>query len=278
MNLAWESGYSMGVKFVLVTLCDMASDEGVCYPSVATLARKCSMSERTIQGHINALESDGALSRKFRSGTSTVYYIYPRRFCTPAESAPPQNLHPTPAELAGVPPQNLHPTPAESAPRTVSEPSSEPSGEPGGVSAEVGGELNGSEKRQQDEPLPSASPVDDIRLGGLCRRLRVCGVDAAPHLLKHPDWQALLAKHSDEVIVGAAELARDRKPNERLSLGYLVPMLNQPPKPPPRGSPVGGQRQSRADRNAAFFEQLGVGNGRGGEASGAIDGSARRVG
>lgn len=262
MNLAWESGYAMGVKFVLVTLCDMASDEGVCYPSVATLARKCSMSERTIQGHINSLENDGALSRKFRSGTSTVYYIYPRRFCTPAESAPPQNLHPTPAD---------------SAPRTVSEPSSEPSVNLGGVN--YGGlEINGSEKRLQEKPDDPESSVDDIRLGALCRRLRVLGIDAAPHLLKHQNWQALLAQHSDEAIVGAAELARDRKPNERLSLGYLVPMLNQPPKPPPRGSPAGGQRQSRADRNAAFFEQLGVGNGRGGEASGAIDGSARRVG
>lgn len=46
---------------------------------------------------------------------------------TPAESAPPQNLHPTPADFAPPPPQISHPTPADFAPITINEPSIEPS-------------------------------------------------------------------------------------------------------------------------------------------------------
>jgi DNA-binding transcriptional ArsR family regulator len=126
MTSAWKLPIPAGRKMVLLALCDNANDQGECYPSVSMLTEKCSMSERSIQGHISDLEKDGLLVRDLRSGRSTMYRLNPRRICTPAEFAPPQNLHPTPAESAPPPPQNLHPTPAESAPITVSEPSIEP--------------------------------------------------------------------------------------------------------------------------------------------------------
>jgi hypothetical protein len=49
---------------------------------------------------------------------------------TPANSAPLQILHPTPATAAPPPLQNLHTTPANSAPITITEPSIEPSDKP----------------------------------------------------------------------------------------------------------------------------------------------------
>lgn len=127
MTHAWKLGIPSGQKMVLLALCDNANDQGECYPSVSMLIEKCSMSERTIQGHISDLEKQGFVTRNMRSGRATLYRIDPRRIRTPAEFAPPQNLRPTPAEFAPPPPQNLRPTPAESAPITISEPSIEPS-------------------------------------------------------------------------------------------------------------------------------------------------------
>jgi DNA-binding transcriptional ArsR family regulator len=127
MTEAWKSSIASGPKMVLLSLCDNANDQGECYPSISTIAERCSMSERAVQGHISSLQKMHIVRRVQRSGRSTIYHIDPRRICTPAESAPPQTLHPTPAESAPPPPQNLHPTPAESAPITVNEPSIEPS-------------------------------------------------------------------------------------------------------------------------------------------------------
>lgn len=128
MTLAWKSSLPAGQKMVLLALCDNANDQGECYPSVTMLAAKCSMGARTVQQHIADMEANQIVTREMRTGRSTVYHINPRKFCTPADFAPPQNLHPTPAESAPLPPQISHPTPADFAPITIKEPSIEPSG------------------------------------------------------------------------------------------------------------------------------------------------------
>ena len=119
-----------GRKFVLISLCDNANDQGECFPSIAMIAKRCGMGERTVQGHIADLEKQGILRRIERTGRSTIYHIDPRRFCTPADSAPPQISHPTPADSAPRPPQISHPTPADFAPITIKEPSIETKGNP----------------------------------------------------------------------------------------------------------------------------------------------------
>ena len=128
MTEAWKAELPSGRKFVLLSLCDNANDQGECYPSIAMIAKRCSMSVRAVQGHILALESDGVVVRVERVGRSTLYRINPRRICTPAESAPPQNLRPSPAESAPPPAESAPPTPAESAPITIIEPSLNPKG------------------------------------------------------------------------------------------------------------------------------------------------------
>ena len=127
MTEAWKSGIPAGRKMVLLALCDNANDQGECYPSISMLAEKCSMSERSVFNHVADLEKIGAIVRNNRSGRSTVYHLDPCKFCTPANSAPLQPLHPTPANSAPQPLQPLHPTPANSAPITIIEPSIEPS-------------------------------------------------------------------------------------------------------------------------------------------------------
>ena len=127
MTLAWKTDLPAGKKLVLLALCDNANDQGECYPSVQSIAIKCSMGERTVQQHVADMEGEGIVTRLMRKGRSTVYKIDPRKFRTPAESAPLSNPAPTPADSAPPPPQNSHPTPADLAPITVKEPSVEPS-------------------------------------------------------------------------------------------------------------------------------------------------------
>lgn len=74
----------------------------------------------------------------------------------------------------------------------------------------------GGDESQHEKSTPNT------RKGELCKKLRTLGIDAAPHMQA---WAQLLQAYSDEEIIAAAELARERKPGERVSLNYLVPML-----------------------------------------------------
>lgn len=132
MTVAWSTDVPHTEKIVLLALADNANDEGHCYPSVATLVKKCGLSERAVQGAITRLASSGHLTCHERTGRSTIYKVHPRISCAPAQDAPPQEMRPapsapTPAAAALPPPQDVHPTPAAGAPITVIEPSIEPS-------------------------------------------------------------------------------------------------------------------------------------------------------
>ncbi len=134
MTEAWRADIPAGRKLVLLSLADNANDRGECYPSVDAVAARCGLSVRAVQGHIADLEKAGMVSRMERNGRSSLFTLYPRKFCTPqnlhpAESAPPTPAESaprricTPAESAPPPAESAPPTPAESAPITVIEPS-----------------------------------------------------------------------------------------------------------------------------------------------------------
>ena len=62
MSRVWEhSKQSGGAKLVLLALADFANDEGSCYPSIPTIARKANMCERNVQYIIRKLIKDGEL-------------------------------------------------------------------------------------------------------------------------------------------------------------------------------------------------------------------------
>ena len=98
MTKAWEMDLSQGEKLVLLALCDHANDDGVCYPSQKFLAKKCSMSDRSVINQIKRLESCGILTseRRQNSGNrlSNLYTINLDNYKSqsenfaPAESAP----------------------------------------------------------------------------------------------------------------------------------------------------------------------------------------------
>lgn len=102
--------------------------------------------------------------------------------------------------------------------------------------------------------LSEEPPPNETRQGRLCKRLRVLGIDAAPHLAA---WTELLPRYSDEEIIAAAEGARESKPGDRLHLNYLIPKLADLAKYKATGPPRNGGRpptltESRASTIAAL--------------------------
>lgn len=106
MSAVWRMDIATTDKMVLLALADAASDEGVTWIALrskrddkADLLKKCSLSERAIQGAIKRLCEAGYLSRKENPGRGVLYTVTPAANAppTPAPAAPP------PAGYAGAP-------------------------------------------------------------------------------------------------------------------------------------------------------------------------------
>ena len=63
-------------KWLLVTLCDYANDQGECWPSTFTLARRTSMGRSTVAKKLNALIDDGYIERMPSAFNSSTYRVY----------------------------------------------------------------------------------------------------------------------------------------------------------------------------------------------------------
>lgn len=106
MAAAWDLDIPSTEKMVLMCLCDFANDDGGnCWPSIATISRKCSKSERTVQSAVKWLEDNGYLETCDQVGKRRDYLLDPRKICAPAKSAPPQKKTQTPAKSAPKPPR-----------------------------------------------------------------------------------------------------------------------------------------------------------------------------
>lgn len=106
MTAVWDLPLPDSEKIVLLALADSANDEGHCWPSMATLSRKCSKSDRTIQGAIKSLVEAGHLTRREVPGKGCNYTVHPRNECTPATSAPPKPATNTPEAASDKPSKN----------------------------------------------------------------------------------------------------------------------------------------------------------------------------
>lgn len=103
MTLVWAIELPDSEKIVLLALADCANDEGHCWPSMATLAKKCSKSDRTVQASISSLVDKGHLSRLEIRGRGCRYVVHPRSDFTPEATSPPKPLPQTPEEVSGDP-------------------------------------------------------------------------------------------------------------------------------------------------------------------------------
>lgn len=103
MTAVWEAGgITSTQKLVLLALADWANDEGLCWPSIARLAKKSALGERTVQTTIKSLVEAGYVIRETVTGKGNRYWIRMDNAvnCTTAKSAPPQNTALTPAKSA----------------------------------------------------------------------------------------------------------------------------------------------------------------------------------
>lgn len=103
MTVAWALEIGSTDKLVLLALADNANDAGVCWPSMATIARKCGLSERAARVAMRRLEAGGHVSSTDRTGTSRLYTVHPGTSCPPARRAPRQDMPVTPAPAAPKP-------------------------------------------------------------------------------------------------------------------------------------------------------------------------------
>lgn len=106
---AFEQNHVKGLgRLVLLAIADAADDDGVCWPSVPTLARKAGLSPRTCHRVLDALRQKGVVSWTARQGTSSLYQLHAVPSEAPiTESDPCQPDMGTPANLTGV--KNMHP-------------------------------------------------------------------------------------------------------------------------------------------------------------------------
>ena len=111
MTWVWDHSTVGGTeRLVLLALADCANDEGrECWPSIATLARKCRVDERTVQrvirrlaerGHLLILPSSGGRAAN-RYAVLMGGYPQPRQDATPGNPPPRQDATPAVAQVPG---------------------------------------------------------------------------------------------------------------------------------------------------------------------------------
>lgn len=103
MSLVWDTDLPPSEKLVLLALADAANDEGHCWPSATTIARKSGQGERTVRRAIQSLIEKKHLTQQQRSGTSAVYTLHPCQSGTPARAAPLPARHDPLPERQGTP-------------------------------------------------------------------------------------------------------------------------------------------------------------------------------
>ena len=82
-SYVWDGCAAAGMKLssvvIMARLADFSSDEGVCWPSIATIARQIGAGESTVRTAITKLEKEGWLTRKQRRqgnrNASNVYQL-----------------------------------------------------------------------------------------------------------------------------------------------------------------------------------------------------------
>ena len=125
MSTVWSLRLGDSEKIVLLALADCANDDGVCWPSMSSLAAKCSKSDRTVQAAIKTLTAAGHLSRVERPGKGVLYTVHPtpevdapRKDCAPKRlppeaASPPKGTTPTPEAASDKPSRTtIHPSEA----------------------------------------------------------------------------------------------------------------------------------------------------------------------
>lgn len=99
-DFAWSSEVLGAEKLVLLCLAEYADDEGRCWPSVATIAKRCGLGRRTVMRKLAELENTVHISRQISRGRPTRYHLNLSHPGTSASVAPVPTDAPTGANGA----------------------------------------------------------------------------------------------------------------------------------------------------------------------------------
>ena len=121
MSQIWENGPdSMTDRFVLLCIADYANDGGIAWPSIASICKKTTLSDRGVQKSIRRLEASGWLVVETAAGRKGCnnYHIKTPNTVHPEQSSPP-NVDTLPPNVETQTPEHGSPEPS----RTIIEPS-----------------------------------------------------------------------------------------------------------------------------------------------------------
>jgi hypothetical protein len=127
----WENSPASGTELlILLALADQSDDDGLCWPSIAYIARKTRLHEDTVNRNLRSLIDRGEVSREERPGRSNLLRIIrtPLQetggsssggFSSGGSSAPPTPPQAAPPPPRSGPPQNHQEPPREPSSRTA---------------------------------------------------------------------------------------------------------------------------------------------------------------
>lgn len=193
MAAAWELDIPLTEKMVLLCLCDHANDSGHCWPSIARMAAKCSVSERTVQRAIKSLNDRGIVSWDDVPGRSHRFVIDPRHIVTPDTVSP--------LTMTTKPPTQCHPTPDTVSPKpsiTIKQPSKNNKAQkPDGVCDAVWSDFQQLRKAKR-------APLTETALAAIEREAAAAGwtLEAALSECSARGWQAFKAAWVKETTNG----------------------------------------------------------------------------
>jgi Helix-turn-helix domain len=97
MAAIWELPMLPTDKLVMLALADCANDEGWCWPSIATVAAKSGVCERSVQRAIRRAEETKLIARRDEVlGKGCKYLLDPRHTVTPDTASPATHSRKTP--------------------------------------------------------------------------------------------------------------------------------------------------------------------------------------
>lgn len=250
-------------RLVLLAIADNASDEGICWPKVSTIARKSGLSESSVQRWMAQLESEGVISREKQFAengrqTTNMITIDPLRV---------QRVGPSPSNVSDPPESNQCDPPRP-------------------TSATLGGPTGWTDKRNRSKE-PSVEPKNTLSLRSRSNDQpstlfedKIHPIRQDPfdefwatyprHVSKktaHQRWKTATKRTPPQLIIDAARrYAEDchRRGTDPMYIAHPATWLNQErfldePAAPhvPRHGPVG--RLSGAAQMMALVEQLKAG-------------------
>lgn len=213
MNWAWGLDVPTGEKIVLLALADRANDDGECWPGYASMAEKCSMSERNVMRIVVALEEKNLLKIDHRKNPennrqkTNVYHLNIEQ--KPGDTMSPGNVQ-KPGDICDKKPgDTMSPNTSVNQPPVV--------------------EVTSVTSTPREDKPKTAPPK--VRPEGMlaCRliKLNVAVTSMNPILI---EW--VRQKIPDELIDQCLALARQNKPwPEKIAAGYLDAVIRSELKP-----------------------------------------------